>query len=50
MTAAEMLPELRDGETRAHRRVGVSVEGGIMQRSGIKVCRVSVLIYCRRSL
>ena len=50
MTAAEMLLELRDGETRAHRRVGRSLEGGIMQRSGANVRRVRVLIYCRRSL
>lgn len=51
MTATEMLLELRHGETSGHRRVGLGVEGGsMMQRGGLKVCRVRVLIYCRRSL
>jgi hypothetical protein len=47
--AAEMLVELRDGETRVHRRVGLGVQGGIIQRAA-RVCRVRVLIHCRRSL
>jgi|HubBroStandDraft_1064217.scaffolds.fasta_scaffold17060_3 hypothetical protein len=50
MTAAETLLEVRDGGTRAHRGVGLSVEGGKMQRSAVEVCKVRVLIYCRRSL
>jgi hypothetical protein len=50
MTAAEMLLELRDGQGESASGIGLGVEGGIMQRSGVKVRGVRVLIYCRKSL
>lgn len=49
MTAAECCSNYAMAK-RERIGVGLSVEGGMMQRSAAKVCRVLVLIHCRGSL
>jgi hypothetical protein len=50
MTAAEMLCSNYAMPRRERIGIALRVEGGIMQRSLVKVRRVRVLIYCPRFL